>query len=91
MIKEIITQIEDEGLNITFRMDSGYFEDVILETIESLGCPDVIKGKGYPTLVEQVTDPSFVFVTGKTGRETTELVIALNTWDKARRFVVSRV
>jgi len=91
MIKEIIAQLEDEGLNITFCMDSGYFDDVILETIESLGCTYVIKGKVYPTLVEQVTDPSIVFVTGKTGRETTELVIALNTWDKARRFVVSRV
>ncbi len=72
-------------------MDSGYFDDDILETIESLGCTYVIKGKGYPTLVEQVTDPSVVFVTGETGRETTELVTALNTWKEARRFVVSRV
>jgi hypothetical protein len=51
----------------------------------------VIKGKEYPTLVAQVTDPSVVFVTGEEGRETTELVTALNTWDKTRRFVVSRV
>jgi hypothetical protein len=91
MIKEIIAQLEDEGLNIPFRMDSGYFDDVSLETIEALGCTDGIQGKGYPPLVEQVTDPSIVLVTGKTGRETTELVIALNTGDKARRFVVSRV
>jgi hypothetical protein len=91
MIKEIIAQFKDEGLEIIFRMDSGYFDDDILETIESLGCTYVIKGKGYPTLVEQVTDPSVVFVTGETGRETTELVTALNTWKEARRFVVSRV
>ena len=91
MIKEIIAQLKDEGLEITFRMDSGYFDDNILETIESLGCTYVIKGKGYPTLVEQVTNPSVVFVTGEAGRETTELVTALNTWDNARRFVVSRV
>ncbi len=91
MIKEIMAHLKDEGLEITFRMDSGYFDDAILETIESLGCTYVIKGKGYPTLVEQVTDPSIVFVTSAAGRETTELVIALNTWDKARRFVVSRV
>jgi hypothetical protein len=51
----------------------------------------VIKGKEYPTLVTQVTDPSVVFVTGEEGRETTELTTALNTWGKARRFVVSRV
>ena len=91
MIKEIIAQLKDEGLEITFRMDSGYFDDAILETIESLGCKYVIKGKGYPTLVAQVTDPSITFVTGESGRETTELVTALNTWEKDRRFVVSRV
>ena len=72
-------------------MDSGYFNDKILETIESFGCTYVIKGKEYPALVAQVTDPSVVFVTGEEGRETTELTTALNTWEKARRFVVSRV
>ena len=79
IIKEICAQLRDEVLEITFLMDSGYFDNDILETIESLGCTYVIKGKGYPTLVEQVTDPSIVFVTGEGGRETTELVTALNT------------
>ena len=51
----------------------------------------MIKGKEYPTLVAQVADPSVVFVTGEEGRETTEITAALNIWDKARRFVVSRV
>ena len=68
-----------------------YFDDEILETIESFGCTYVIKGKEYSTLVAQVTDPSIVFVTSEEGRETAELTAALNTWDKARRFVVSRV
>jgi hypothetical protein len=49
------------------------------------------QGKEYLTLVAQVTDPSVVYVTGEEGRETTELTTALNTWDKARRFVVSHV
>jgi len=71
MIKEICAQLKEEELEIAFRMDSGYFDDDILETIESLGCTYVIKGKGYPTLVEQVTDPSVVFVNGEAGRETT--------------------
>jgi hypothetical protein len=31
MIKEIIAQLKDEGLEITFRMDNGYFGDAILE------------------------------------------------------------
>jgi hypothetical protein len=91
MIKEIMTHLKDEGLEITFRMDSGYFDDASLETIESLGGKYVIKGKGYPTLVAQVTDPSITFVTGEAGRETTEFVTALNTWEKDRRFVVFRV
>jgi hypothetical protein len=91
MIKEIMAYLKNEGLEITFRMDSGYFDDTILETIESFGFTYVIKAKEYPTLVAQVTDPSVVFGTGEEGRETTELTTALNTWDKARRFVVSRV
>ncbi len=91
MIKEIMAHLKDEGLEITFRMDSGYFDDAILETIESLGGKYVIKGKGYPTLVAQLTDPSIIFRTGESGRETTEFVTALNTWEKDRRFVASRV
>jgi hypothetical protein len=58
MIKEIMAQLKDEGLEITFRMDSGNFDETILETIESLGGKYVIKGKGYPTLILQVTDRS---------------------------------
>jgi hypothetical protein len=91
MIREIMAYLKDEGLEITFRMDSGYFDENILKTIESFGCTYVIKSKEYPTLVAQVTNPSIVFVTGEDGRETAELTAALNTWDKARRFVVSRV
>ena len=91
MIQEIIAHIKEDGLETTFRMDSGYFDEDILETIESLGCRYVIKGKGYPTLVAQVTDPNIVFVTGEKDRETTELVTTLNTWEKDRRFVVSRI
>ena len=68
MIKEIMAYLKDEGLEITFRMDSGYFDEDILETIESFGCTYVIKGKEYPTLVAQVTDPSIVFVNGEEGR-----------------------
>ena len=72
-------------------MDSGYFDEEIIETIESLGCKYLIKGKVYPTLASQVTDPSILFVKGEEGRETAELVTKLNTWDKDRRFVISRV
>ena len=43
-----MAHIKDEALEITFRMDSGYFDDDILETIELLGGKYVIKGKDYP-------------------------------------------
>jgi hypothetical protein len=91
MIKEIVAQIKTDDLEILFRMDSGYFDDDIITTIESAGCQYLIKGKEYPMLASQVTVPTISFMKGEEGRETTELVTKLNTWDKDRRFVVSRV
>jgi len=91
MIKEIVANIKTDDLEILFRMDSGYFDEDIIETIESLGCKYLIKGKEYPTLASQVTDPSILFIKGEEGRETAELFTKLNTWGKDRRFVVSRV
>jgi Transposase DDE domain group 1 len=91
MIKEIAANIKTDDLEILFRMDSGYFDEEIVKTIESLGCKYLIKGKEYPTLASQVTDPSILFIKGAEGRETAELFTKLNTWDKDRRFVVSRI
>lgn len=91
MIKEIVAQIKTDDLEILFRMDSGYFDDDIITTIESAGCQYLIKGKEYPTLASQVTVPTISFIKGEAGRETTALVTKLNTWDKDRRFVISRV
>jgi len=90
MIKEIMAHLEEMDLEVTFRMDSGFFDEEVLETLETLGCKYVIKGKGYPTLVAQVAGPNTVFVAGEEGQGTTELVTSLNTWEKDRRFVVSR-
>jgi hypothetical protein len=90
MIKEIFANNKTDDLEIFFRMDSGYFDDGIIETIESLGCKYLIKAKEYPTLVSQVTDPSIIFVTGDEGRETAEFNTKQNTWDEDRRFIVSR-
>jgi hypothetical protein len=96
MIKEIVAHIgtgagKTDDLEILFRMDSGYFDDNIIETIESAGCKYLIKGKEYPTLASQVIAPTISFKKGDEGRETTELVTKLDSWDKDRRFVVSRV
>lgn len=91
MIKEIIAHIKTDDLEILFRMDSGYFDEEIIEVIESAGCKYLIKGKEYPTHASQVTAPTISFTKGDKGRETTQLVTKLDTWDKNRRFVVSRV
>lgn len=72
-------------------MDSGYFDEEIIQTIESLNCEYLIKGKAYPTLITKVTDSKKHFFEGEEGRETIELFTKLNTWDKERRFVFSRV
>src|SRR5574344_150819 len=91
MIKEIVANIKTDDLEILFRMDSGYFDEKIIETIESLGCKYLIKAKSYSTLTSQATNSSIVFVKGEEGRETTELFTKLDNWEKDRRFVVSRV
>jgi len=53
MIKEIVANIKTEDLEILFRMDSGYFDDDIIATIELLDCSYLIKGKEYSTLASQ--------------------------------------
>lgn len=91
LIQEIVAQIQELSVKTTFRMDSGYFDEAILETIETMECTYVIKAKGYPTLVSKASDPGLTFVPGEDGRETAELVVALDSWKKARRFIVKRV
>ena len=91
LIKEIVATLKAQNLEIFFRMDSGYFDEEIIETIESLGCKYLIKAKAYATLVSQVTASSAVFLKGIDGRETAELLIKLDKWKEKRRFVVSRV
>lgn len=91
LIKEIVATLKAQNLEIFFRMDSGYFDEEIIETIESLGCKYLIKAKAYSTLTSQVADLSIPFVKGTEGRETTELFTKLDKWEKKRRFVVSRV
>lgn len=84
MIKELVANIKDNDLEIMFRMDSGYFDEEIIKTIESLGCKYLIKGKLYPTLVAKVTNESVSFSKTEQGRETTELFTRLNNWEKDR-------
>ena len=91
MIKEIVSSIKTDNLDILFRMDSGYFDEDSIKTIESLDCKYLIKGKVYPTLYSKVTDESVLFVEGEDGKETTSFSGKLDSWEQDRRFVVSRV
>lgn len=72
-------------------MDSGYFDEEIIKTIESFGCKYLIKAKAYRTLVSQGTASSIIFVKGAEGRETAELFTKPNKREKKRRFVVFRI
>lgn len=85
MIKEIVANIKTDELEILFRMDSGYFDEDIIETIELLSCKYLIKGKEYPTLASQGADPSILFVKGDEGRETAELLAKLNHGTKTEK------
>jgi len=76
MINKIVAQItcacgtgagKTEDLKILFRMDSGYYDEQSIAAIESAGCQYLIKGKAYPTLAAQVTDPSVSFSKGEEG------------------------
>lgn len=51
----------------------------------------MIKGKVYPALASQIADASVLFIKGDEGRETTEPITKINTREKDRRFVASRV
>lgn len=59
-----------EELEITFRMNSDYIDEDILEIIELLDGKYVVKGKGYPTLVAQIYGFSISLVAGLSGCET---------------------
>lgn len=68
LIKEIVATLKTDDLDILFRMDSGYFDEEVIEAIESLGCNYLIKAKAYSILASQVADSSILFVKGLQGR-----------------------
>jgi hypothetical protein len=63
-------------------MDSSYFDEEILETIETLGWRYVIKGKAYPTLMAQAIDPNLIFGADKKTRKRQNL---LPPWTHGRK------
>jgi hypothetical protein len=71
-------------------MDSGYFDQGIIKTIESLGCKYVIKAKAYGTLISKVPTDGYLSK-GDEGRVTAEMFTKLDKWEENRRIVVSQV
>ncbi|KAA1139645.1 IS1380 family transposase, partial [Citrobacter portucalensis] len=69
IIKEIVAIIKSEDVEILCRLDSGYFAENIIETIESLGSKYLFKAISYSTLTSQGTNSSIVFVKGEVGRD----------------------
>jgi len=85
--------LKDEGLGNHFSLwIAGTLTMKSWKTIESFGCTYVIQRQRVFDAGCAGDRSILVFVTGEEGRETARaFTAALNTWDKARRFVVSRV
>lgn len=71
-------------------MDSGYFDEEIIKTIESLGCKYVIKAKANTTLISKVSSEEYI-EKGSEGRVIAEMFTKLDKWHGNKRFIVSRV
>jgi len=92
LVKSIVSMLGDSVDEITFRFDSGYFSEKIVETIESLSQKYVIRAKGYSTLVSKLRKQkdSIIWQNYKNGKETAVISTKPNNWEKERQFIVSR-
>jgi hypothetical protein len=60
MMDEILANIKTAGMEIMFRMDSGYFDDDGIESMEFTGRLYLIKGKEYPPSLLKERPPLFL-------------------------------
>jgi hypothetical protein len=91
-IKEIIANISPYVDDITFRMDSGYFSEDIINIIEEKGYKYIIKAKIYDTMTNELYKN--LKIEWEKLSDTAEIknsCIKLNRWKKARRFTIKRV
>ena len=84
-IKEILVNIKTDDLEVLFRMDSGCFDEKIIEMIESLEGQCLIKGENCSTLTSQAKKSSEEFVEIEEHREATELFTKLDKWEEIRK------
>jgi hypothetical protein len=91
-IKEIIANISPCIKDITFRMDSGYFSEDIINIIEEKGYKYIIKAKKYDTMINELYKSTKI-----KWEKISDIVeiknscIKLNRWERAKRFTIERV
>ena len=91
MIAEIIENLRDSVDTITFRMDSGYFDENIIKTIEGAGYCYIIKAKQYGNMLDKLyRGDSLQWVEYDISKEISEISMRPDKWERPRRFVVVR-
>ena len=91
MIAEIIENLRDSVDTITFRMDSGYFDENIIKTIEGAGYCYIIKAKQYGNMLDKLySGASIQWVEYDISKEISEISMRPDKWERPRRFVVVR-
>jgi len=90
-ITECLTRLPYSIRYITFRADSGFFNDALMTQLEKLGHFYVISAKLYATLAERVSKiPAKAFKPFDQQWEITTIHFALDTWTTSRKFIVLR-
>lgn len=91
MVTEIIENIKDSVESITFRMDSGYFDENIIKTIEDAGYFYVIKTKQYGNMLDKLyKNDSIQWTKYETDKEIAEMEMKPDKWETPRGFIVVR-
>lgn len=91
MITEIIENLKDSVEHITFCMDSGYFDENIIKTIEGAVHFYVIKAKQYGNMLDKLhkNNPK-QWTKFEADKEVAEMEMKLDKWETPRKFVVVR-
>lgn len=90
MITEITENLKDSVDTITFRMDSGYFDEAIIKVIESAGHYYIIKAKQYGNMLDKLHKNNMQWAKYDVDKEIAEVNMQPDKWALPRRFVVVR-
>lgn len=77
--------------NITFRIDSGFFDQKILAFLEKMKWCYIVAVKNYPTIIAKVMSiPDSAYRKFDDKSKVAVFHFCLNTWDRKRKFIVQR-